>query len=142
MSELLDFITASRRNVAALTHPDNLREAAEKVGAIATERGITNLVAASSTAERIVGAAMLMLSSDQRDHLARTGAVLVVDVNLASGTALAQAARRLREQGAAQVDGVVLHALTGTIGHQECGLDSLHVLNQPAASPLSYSLGR
>jgi phosphoribosylpyrophosphate synthetase len=136
MTDLLDMLYAGRRNVEALSDPQVLVAVASQIGAFASSQGITNVCAASAAAERIVGAALVMLSQRQDGLVAGTvqsEAVLLVDVNLASGTVLAEAAERARERGACQVQGLVLHALSSTVGPHECGLDGLQVLGQDPA---------
>jgi predicted phosphoribosyltransferase len=136
VSNLLGLLTAGERNVQALADPGTLRWVAEQISSHARERGITDLVAASPAAERIVGAAVVMARASRQSRAGVEGlgqAVLVVDVNLASGTAMAETARRLRQSGAGQVDGVVLHVLGDAVGPQECGLDTLEVL-QPSGA--------
>ncbi len=134
MGRLLDMLAAGERNVNELSDPQHLREAAEQVAASASAHGAIHLVAASPAAERVVGAALLMsprlraLMYDQGDLDISGEAVLVVDVNLASGTSLAHAARRARRAGAVQVQGAVLHALPYAVGPGECGLDGLEIL--------------
>jgi hypothetical protein len=138
VSNLLGLLTTGERNVQALADPGNLRWVAEQISSRARERGITDLVAASPAAERIVGAAMVMAARPSRQSSAAGveelgQAVLVVDVNLASGTAMAETARRLRQSGAGQVNGIVLHVLGDAVGPQECGLDALEVLQSSGA---------
>jgi orotate phosphoribosyltransferase len=138
MGSLLGLLTTGERNVEALADPGALRWVAQHISALARERGITDLVAASPAAERIVGAALVMAAKmSQQSGASGVGesgqAVLVVDVNLASGTAMAEAARRLRQRGAGHVDGVVLHLLGEAVGPQECGLDTLEVLHPSGA---------
>lgn len=138
MSNLLGLITAGERNVQELADPSALQRVATHISSLVEQRGIKQVVAASPAAEHIVGAALVMAAKMSRKpdatHLPdRTPAVLVIDVNLASGTVMAEMARRLRMGGAAQVDGVVLHLLGDAVGAPECGLDRLEIL-QPSGT--------
>lgn len=139
MSELLDLLATSRRNVDALADPESLRHVAEEIGDLVGSRGITELIAASPAAERIVGAALLLATQHARRAVAAghvdDRVALVVDVNFASGTAMAEAARRARQDGAREVQGLVLHRLDEAVGPQECGLDRLEVLGRNSSSP-------
>jgi phosphoribosylpyrophosphate synthetase len=65
--------------------------------------------------------------------------VLIVDVNLASGTTVAQAARHARSLGARRIHAVVLHQLTAVAAQAaDCGVDVLDVLGElPPARPSS-----
>jgi hypothetical protein len=136
VGSLLELLAAGERNVDVLSDAGHLREAAGQVAASAVAHGATHLVAASPAAERVVGAALLMsprlraLMYTQGDVDLSGEAVLVVDVNLASGTAIAHAARRARQGGATHVRGAVLHALWDAVGPQECGLDGLEILQR------------
>jgi len=139
MTDLVDIVLKSEVNVEQLADPRLLRSAAEEIGAVATEQGATYLLAASPEAERLVGAALVC--SPHLRALSRRLAVgvgneivLVVDVNLASGTSLARAAKRARRSGAAQVTGAVLHAFDGSVGAGECQLDGLAVIDRQTRS--------
>lgn len=133
MSSLLEAMAAGQRHVSELADPVHLRRAAERITAVAEARGATRLLAASSAGERVVGAALLMsprlraLVCTEQNADASGEAVLVVDVNLASGTAIAHAARLARWAGARTVHGAVLHALPHAVGQRECGLDALEI---------------
>ena len=59
--------------------------------------------------------------------------VLVIDVNLASGTSMATTARQVRRQGAQRVLGAVMHFLADNVPTaRDCGLDLLSVFGTPA----------
>lgn len=110
-----------------LAEPAVLRAYAESLLSYARDRRLTSLLAATPTAERLIGAA-LVLDGDYTCAVAREGSApaLVVDINLASGTSLARAAERARRLGATRVDGVVLHWLGGVVPTpDECGVDHL-----------------
>lgn len=134
MSSLLDLVAASERNVNELSDRGRLREAASQVALVANSYGMTRLVAASPAAERLVGAALLMTPGLRALMYSQGGLdldgepVLVVDVNLASGTGMANAARRARQAGAGRVAGAALHALPHAVGPVECGVDALEIL--------------
>ena len=137
MTDLLDLLATSRRNVDLLASPSALMEAASQIGTFASSCGATQLVAASPQAERVVGAALLLLGQREPcEPAARTsrGTVVVVDINIASGTAMAETVRRVREGGANKVQGFVLHALYGAVGPVECGLDTLQILERPTVT--------
>jgi hypothetical protein len=134
MTDLLELLNAGERNISRLTDPTELRGAAARVLEFARSRGVTSLHAASPAAERVVGAA-LVSAPDGMDVLLSTQQLtapvaLVVDVNLASGTAVAHAARRVRRAGVDHVLAAVLHQLTpSTPGPQDCYVDELVVLD-------------
>lgn len=133
MADFRSFLQESTQNVDRLADPQNLRSAAERISQVAVEQGATYLLAASPEAERLVGAALLcspnlravvqkLLVGQEND------AVMIVDVNLASGTSIARAARRARRSGAVQVVGTVLHMADGAVGASECQVDRLTVI--------------
>jgi hypothetical protein len=132
VTDLLELISAGGKNVDRLSRPRELRAAAERVADVAAARGVSTLLAASAAAERVVGAALVeraglrgLHSGDQPEH----APVLVVDVNLASGTALARAARRARQSGAERVVAVVFHQLAmNSPDARTCGVDELVIL--------------
>lgn len=88
---------------------NHLRRCAEAlVSAVSAYEGF-GVVAASPQAERVLGAAMMLAPTM---HGYSDGPSIVFDVNYASGTLLARAARRLRDRGnEAQLIGVVLNPL-------------------------------
>jgi hypothetical protein len=136
VGSLLEAAFASERNLSSLSEAGQLRRAAEHVASLAHETGAMGLLPASPAGELIVGAA-LALSPDLRAHLPGQNTdtmsghhVLIVDLNLASGTGMAQAAQRARGAGAAWVSGAALHALPHAVGAAECGLDSLKILEE------------
>jgi hypothetical protein len=141
MSDLLDAVEAAQENVQRLADPTELRYATEQVEEFARSCGARSVVAASPAAERLVGA-LLASSVELVGLLANcttaTDPVLIVDVNLASGTSVAQAARHARRAGARQVVAVVLHQITAaTADANDCGVDTLNVLrSQPTVRPV------
>ena len=59
MTDLLEMINLGNRNIDQLSEPSELRAAAEQVTEVASDFGTSTLMAASSAAERIVGAAIV-----------------------------------------------------------------------------------
>lgn len=108
--DILELIQHGEQNVESHNYSDCLREAAQRfIGAYAPFEGFS-VVAASPQAERVLGAAMML-----RPDLCAEGhgGTVVLDVNIASGTLLARAARRLRDRGNEHVlVGVALYSLT------------------------------
>lgn len=132
MSDLLDAVEAAQENIQRLSDPGELRNATDQVIEFAQACGARAVMAASPAAERLVGA---LLSSNTCLEAVSAGRsrtsdpVLIVDVNLASGTSLALAARRAREAGALRVLAVVLHQLTAaTADATDCGVEEINVL--------------
>ena len=82
--------------------------------------------AASSAAERVLGAAMMLDPTIRGGRSART---VVLDVNIASGTLVANAARRVRETIQSEwLIAVVINTLTGADMRWSIdGVDSLFV---------------
>jgi hypothetical protein len=120
--DLLDLLNSSSQLAADLDDAVCLQKAAEEfLGAYAAFDGY-DVVAASPVAERVLGAAMMLrpaLSGSAR------GRTVIFDVNIASGTLMARAARRLRHAGnSAQLVGIALHSLIGG-GLDEKGLGEL-----------------
>jgi hypothetical protein len=107
--DMLELLNKGAQTVASLDDAACLQKAAEQfLGAYAIFEG-SGVVAASSIAERVLGAAMML-----RPELSRsdTGCTVIFDVNIASGTQLARAARVLRESGNAdRLVGIALHSL-------------------------------
>ncbi len=94
--DILELIQRGEQNVALHNDSGCLREAAEKfLGAYTSFEGFS-VVAASPQAERVLGAAMMLRPDLCAEGVGRT---VVLDVNIASGTLVARAARRLRERG-------------------------------------------
>jgi len=137
-----DAIVQGQRYVDELADPQMLRRYADVVVNHAVAHGVDVLVAASAAAERIVGAALVLADGGLAGLTAactNTSTALVVDMNLASGTAMATAARRIRALGARRVSGIVFHRLAeSTPSARDCGLDTLADLSdgtptQPAS---------
>lgn len=107
--DMLELLNKGTQTAASLDDAVCLQKAAEEfLGAYAAFDGY-DVVAASSVAERVLGAAMMLrpaLSSAGR------GRTVIFDVNIASGTLMARAARRLRHAGnCEELVGIVLHSL-------------------------------
>lgn len=139
MSDLLAAVGTAQTNIDRLTRPDELRAAVEQVTKVAHAFGAQTVLAASPVAERLVSA-VLLASDDLMSRADDGGAgskVLIIDVNLASGTSVAKAARTARHAGAEQIRAAVLHQVTDVAaGAADCGVDELVVLND--ARPVSW----
>ena len=107
--DLVDLLNRGSETAAGLDDADCLHKAAEQfLGAYAAFDGY-DVVAASPIAERVLGAAMML-----RPKLsgAGRGPTVIFDVNIASGTLMARAARRLRHAGnSEELVGIALHSL-------------------------------
>jgi hypothetical protein len=144
MSDLLDAVEAAQQNIQRLADPVELQNVAGQLVEFARSSGARSVMAASPAAERLVGA--LLSSGDEFVGVTRclsaADPVLLVDVNLASGTSLAQAARLVRESGAVRVLAIVLHQLTAaTAGAADCGVDVLNVLDSRPSRPIAGTTG-
>lgn len=107
--DLIELLSEAGETAASLDDADCLHKAAEEfLGAYAMFDGY-DVIAASALAERVLGAAMMLhpgLSSVGR------GRTVIFDVNIASGTQMARAAKRLRRAGnSEQLVGIALHSL-------------------------------
>jgi hypothetical protein len=107
--DLLEIMNRGAQRAASLDDAVCLHKAAEQfLGAYAMFEGY-DVVAASAIAERVLGAAMILKPQLSSGGQGRT---VVFDVNIASGTQLARAARRLRDAGNAdELVGIALHSL-------------------------------
>lgn len=131
--DILDMIETGNANVALHDESRYLRSAAEAFLAVYDDHRGYSVVASSPQAERVLGAIMIMRPEV---NAAGQGKTLILDVNVASGTLMARAARRLRDCGnASPLVGVVLHSLVGDRSHWDIdGLNELLVV-----SPLSLA---
>jgi hypothetical protein len=107
--DLIELLNEASETAASLDDADCLHKAAEEfLGAYAMFDGY-EVIAASALAERVLGAAMMLrpgLSSAGR------GRTVIFDVNIASGTQMARAAKRLRRSGnSEQLVGIALRSL-------------------------------
>jgi hypothetical protein len=109
--DILDVIIRGARSVADNDDSTSLRHSAEQFLRVYARFHGYRVVAASPQAERVLGAAM-MLSPEIRGGV--YGHTVIFDVNIASGTLLARAARRLRDSGNRdRLVGIALHSLVG-----------------------------
>lgn len=136
MSDLLAAVGMAQTNIDRLARPDELRAAVEQVTKVAHAFGAQTVLAASPVAERLVSA--VILASDDlmglMDDRGTGSKVLIIDVNLASGTSVAKAARTARHAGADQIQAAVLHQVTDVAAvAADCGVDELVVLNKARA---------
>jgi hypothetical protein len=134
--DMLSLLTAGERNIDVLADGRALGSMARRVLAYAQQAGADLLVAASPSAERLVGVALTLAPDSLRglrseEAVSKDDVVLVVDVNLASGTSMATAARLVRRRGAQHVLGAVMHFLADSVpSARDCGLDLLSVLEE------------
>ncbi|GAA4168063.1 hypothetical protein [Gryllotalpicola koreensis] len=92
--DLAELMRTGDRNVLALNSPDALSASARLfLDCVAGWHGFT-VEAASPSAERVLGAAMML---DPTIRGGRSSRTVVLDVNIASGTLVANAARRIRD---------------------------------------------
>lgn len=138
--DLLSLVATGERNADILADGHALSWLAQAVLKQAHDEGADVLVAASPSAERLVGAALMLAPDKLRglrsaESVSGDDIVLVIDVNLASGTAMATAARRARKLGARHVVGAVMHFLSDRApSARDCGLDMLSTFGAPPAS--------
>jgi hypothetical protein len=135
--DLLSVLAAGEHNVDVLADGRVLGVLARAVLKHAQEGGADVLVAASPSAERLVGAALMLAPDTLRglrsaESVSQDDVVLVIDVNLASGTSMATTARQVRRQGAQHVLGAVMHFLADNVPTaRDCGLDLLSKFGTP-----------
>jgi hypothetical protein len=143
--DLLSVLAMGEHNIDALADGRALGFLAQAVLKQAHDGGADVLVAASPSAERLVGAALMLAPDTLRglrsaERVSADDVVLVIDVNLASGTSMATTARQVRRQGAQRVLGAVMHFLADNVPTaRDCGLDLLAVFGTsaiPADVPL------
>ncbi|MGF9648864.1 hypothetical protein AAIH32_12865 [Pseudarthrobacter oxydans] len=107
--DILDIINAGKSRVIVHDDPSMLRSSALKFLALYAPFRGRHIMAASPQAERVLGAAMIL---DPDLHAGRAGSVVILDVNLASGTLISRAASRLRDSGnSCPPTAIVLNAL-------------------------------
>lgn len=108
----MDLVSIMQRGSAVVREndaADHLRRWAEALVRAASEYEGFGVVAASPQAERVLGAAMMLAPTMHGDG---GGPSIVFDLNYASGTTLARAARRLRDRGnESLLVGIVLNPL-------------------------------
>ncbi|WP_159038153.1 phosphoribosyltransferase [Streptomyces sp. WM6386] len=142
MSDLLDAVDTAHSNIERLADPSSFRLATDQVMEVVRQCGAQSVLAASAAAERLVGALLSSCShlvSLSSRSIETSSNVLIIDINLASGTTVAEAARRARGLGAQHVQAVVLHQVTAaTVQATDCGVEALTVLGpRPATRPSS-----
>jgi hypothetical protein len=122
--DILEVLTRGSQNVESLDRACNVREAAQKLLTVLDDFPDYGVVPASPAADRVIGAAMMLRNSV---HSNRNGSLIIFDINIASGTLMARAARRLRDAGNQnELVGVALHAITPQeAGWRISGLDDL-----------------
>jgi hypothetical protein len=136
--DLLGLVATGQHNTDILADGHALGTLAQAVLQRARVEGADVLVAASPSAERLVGAALMLAPDSLRglrsgEWVSGDDVVLVIDVNLASGTSMATMARRVRRLGAQHVVGAVMHFLSDKApSARDCGLDMLSIFG---ASP-------
>lgn len=132
---LVDLLSIMNHGTAVVHENDSavaLRQCAEVLVRTATTYAGFGFVAASPQAERVLGAAMML---EPTIHGCRNGPSIIFDINYASGTLLARAARKLRDNGnQSSLVGLVLNPLVETgpeiciaeldVVHVECGWES------------------
>ena len=131
--DILEVLERGTRRVEELDDVDLLRGAARMFLSAYSEYDGYGVVAASPQAERVLGAAMML---NPRLSGRDTGRTVILDVNIASGTLMARAARRLRDSGNNdQLVGVVLHSLVESYeGWHVPELGELVVVSSKSAS--------
>lgn len=131
--DLLELIESGAANVSHHDQSRALRMSAEAFLRVYDSYSGYSVVAASPHAERVLGAVMMLRPEvDATGH----GRTLIIDVNVASGTLMARAARRLRDRGnASSLVGVALHSLVGApLDWDIDGLTDLVVIGSAPAS--------
>lgn len=127
MASAVDLMSILTRGSAAVQEndsADDLRRCAQALVRAASAYEGFGVVAASPQAERVLGAAMML---DPAMRAGGGGPSIVFDLNYASGTMLARAARRLRDCGnESPLVGVVLNPLVGP-GPEMCVAELDHV---------------
>ncbi|MCQ4118718.1 hypothetical protein [Rhodococcus tibetensis] len=109
--DILDIVNRGSKSVENLDDSLRLRSAAYDLLRVYEHFGGFSVYAASPQAERVLGAAMMI---EPAVCAGGSGDTVIVDVNIASGTLMARAARRLRDNGnAGRLVGIALHSLVG-----------------------------
>lgn len=126
--DLAELLLHGERNVRAHDAATDLAKSARSfLDCVAGWEAFT-VEAASPAAERVLGAAMMMSPTLRGGRSART---VILDVNIASGTLVANAARRVRESAEPEwLIAVVINSLTDVDMRWSIdGVDSLFVCN-------------
>ncbi|MEL4318725.1 hypothetical protein WJX64_06915 [Leifsonia sp. YIM 134122] len=135
--DLVELMLAGDENVRAHDSSHNLADSARSfLGCVAGWDDFT-VEAASPAAERVLGAAMMIDPTIRGGRSART---VVLDVNIASGTLVANAARRVREEVQSEwLIAVVINTLTDADMRWSIeGIDSLFVCGGSSNSGESH----
>jgi len=124
--DLVELMLAGDRNVRAHDRSHNLADSARSFLDCVAGWDAFTVEAASPAAERVLGAAMMLDPTIRGGRSART---VVLDVNIASGTLVANAARRVREAVRPEwLIAVVINTLTNADMRWSIeGVDSLFV---------------
>lgn len=98
--DILELVDRGARTVSHLNRASQLRDVAEAFLKVIIKFDGYGIIAASPQAERVLGAAMILKPDLRGDGHGKT---VILDLNIASGTLLARAARRLRESGNVEI---------------------------------------
>jgi hypothetical protein len=122
--DILEVLTQGSQNTESLDRASSVRDIAEKLLMVLDDFPDYGVVAASPAAERVIGAAMMLRDNLHSD---RSGNLIIFDINIASGTVMARAAKRLRDAGnRSELVGVALHTIAPQeTGWRIAGLDDL-----------------
>lgn len=130
--DLSEILNRGASNVRLLDAATDLASSARSFLSLVAEWDGFTVEAASPAAERVLGAAMMLDSGLRGGRSART---VILDVNIASGTLVANAARRVRES--VETDwliAVVINSLTDADMRWNIdGVDSLFVCREHSA---------
>lgn len=111
--DILELIDLGARNVAEHDESLQLRASAELFLDLYAPYSGCRVMAASPHAERVLGAAMIIDPNLQGGGVEST---IILDVNIASGTLMARAVKRLRDAGNTNpIVGIVLNSLMGQL---------------------------
>jgi hypothetical protein len=137
--DMLELIQRGNDHVVVNDDHQSLKAAAATLLDSFDEWSAFTVVAASPAGERLLGAAMMLYPTLRGGRSART---VIVDINVASGTLIANAARRLREETVVeQVVAIALHSLVAHDFRWSIeGVDS--VLIPSAQAPDSRQFGQ
>lgn len=125
--DMVELLNRGTHLVAEHDSPTSLARTAELMLDAVAAFPCYGLIAASSAAERVLGAMMLMSPEIQ---VGRANDVVIFDVNVASGTVLGRAAAHLRRLGhTGSIVAVAVHALCDVPATIE-GTDGLFVLDE------------
>lgn len=133
--DILEVVDAGSRAVALHDGPARLRASAELFLDLYAPYKGSSVIASSPGAERVLGAAMMLDSSIRAGTTANT---VILDVNIASGTLMSRALKRVRDAGnSGPIIGIVLNSLVGQLFEWEIpGISHLIVANSSAPDQL------